>query len=563
MTATSVALAADLPPGGTFHDDDGNIFEPSIEAIAAAAITLGCNPPLNDQFCPDDAVTRGQMAAFIVRACDLTDDGGGNRFTDDDDSIFEADIDKLAAAGVTRGCNPPANTEFCPDDLITRAQMAAMLVRAYGYDDVGAGNRFTDDDGSIFETDIDKLYVAGVTKGCNPPANTQYCPDDPVTRGQMAAFLQRAEMLDPIVPPPAATPTLAVAASGLSSPVHVTAPAGDDRVFIVEKAGRIRILDGDTLIGTPFLDITSKVVNGAEQGLLSMAFHPDYASNGRFFVSYSSPAIPSSCTGATTCSHTSVVAEYAVSADPDVAATAETIILDTGQPYSNHNGGQIAFGPDGMLYIGFGDGGSGNDPLNNGQDPSNFLGSILRIDVDGAAPYEIPSDNPVIAGAAPETFAFGLRNPWRFSFDGDFLYIGDVGQGQVEEVDALPLSDAAGANFGWRRFEGTSCTGFGSCSSAGLTFPVEEYDHGEGCSVTGGVVYRGDELPQLDGHYFYADYCLDWVRSFRLVGGAAIDQMDWTSTFSGVNSISSFGTDAAGNLYIVSLSGTVYRVEAE
>jgi|GEM_PF-530469 len=562
LATNGVARAVELPPGGTFHDDDDSIFEASIEAIAAADITLGCNPPFNDRFCPTASVTRGQMAAFLVRALELGDDGGGDWFVDDDGSIFETDIDKLAAAGITRGCNPPDNTEFCPLQLITRGQMAAMLVRAYGYADPGAGDWFADDDGSIFEADIDRLFIAGVTNGCNPPANTNYCPGDPVTRGQMAAFLQRTEALAPIAAPPPAVPTLVVAASGFSSPVHVASPPGDDRLFVVEKAGRIEIVDDGAVLAEPFLDITDKVLDGGERGLLSMAFHPDYSSNGRFFVYYSSPEIPTSCSGPTSCDHTSVIAEYGVSGDDNLAAPDEKVILEVGQPYSNHNGGQIAFGPDGMLYIGFGDGGSGDDPLDNGQDPSTVLGSMLRIDVDGAAPYAVPADNPAIPGAAPETYAYGLRNPWRFAFDGDLLYIGDVGQGEIEEIDALPLNEAAGANFGWRRFEGSSCTGLGSCSTAGLTFPVTEYDHGDGCSVTGGVVYRGAALPQLTGHYFYADYCESWLRSFRLSGGVAVEATDWTATIGGTGSVVSFGVDGAGNLYLVSLSGTVYRVEA-
>ncbi len=563
--AGAAVAAAQLPPGGTFTDDNGNIFEPSIEAIAAEGITKGCNPPFNDRFCPDDPVTRGQMAAFLVRALGLVDDGGGNRFVDDDDSIFENDIDKLAAAGITFGCNPPDNTEFCPNDLITRAQMAAMLVRGYGYTDPGAGNWFVDDDNSIFQGDIDRLYVAGVTKGCNPPTNDRYCPADNVTRGQMAAFIQRAEGLAPIVPPPAVTPTLAVVASGFSSPVHVTSPPGDDRLFVVEKAGRIEIVDGGTTLGTPFLDITSKVTSGGEKGLLSMAFHPDYAGNGRFFVYYSSPDIPSSCGGASSCNHTSVIAEYQVSGDPNVASTAETVILEVGQPYSNHNGGQLEFGPDGYLYIGLGDGGSGDDPLNAAHNTSNLLGSILRIDVDSGSPYSSPSSNPFVGvSGADEIWAYGLRNPWRFSFDEDTIYIGDVGQNAVEEIDAVTIADGTGADFGWRTFEGSSCTGNdASCSTTGLTFPVLEYSHSDGCSVTGGRVYRGTELPDLVGHYFYADYCSTWIRSFRLSGTTAADQTDWTSTLGGIASITSFGEDGLGNLYVVSLGGTIYRLEAE
>jgi hypothetical protein len=177
---------------GRFRDDDGNIHEPNIESIAAAGITKGCNPPTNDRFCPDDSVTRGQMAAFLVRALGLTDNGGGDRFVDDDGSTFETDIDRLATAGITKGCNPPKNDRFCPDDTVTRGQMAAFLVRAFGYTDSGGGDLFVDDDGSTFETDIDRLGTAGITKGCNPPANTRFCPNDRVSRAQMASFLARA-----------------------------------------------------------------------------------------------------------------------------------------------------------------------------------------------------------------------------------------------------------------------------------------------------------------------------------------------------------------------------------
>ncbi|HSJ34908.1 MAG TPA: S-layer homology domain-containing protein [Acidimicrobiia bacterium] len=185
---------------GTFTDDDGNVHESNIEAIAAEGITRGCNPPVNDLFCPSDPVTRGQMAAFLVRAMGYTDDGGGDRFTDDDNSVFKSDIDKLATAGVTLGCNPPANTRFCPDTFVSRGQMAAFLVRAMGYTDDGGGDRFTDDDNSVFESDIDKLATASVTLGCNPPANTRFCPTELVLRDQMASFLARALNLQPITP---------------------------------------------------------------------------------------------------------------------------------------------------------------------------------------------------------------------------------------------------------------------------------------------------------------------------------------------------------------------------
>jgi hypothetical protein len=200
------AALAELPPGGTFLDDDGNIHEGSIEAIAAAGITRGCNPPVNDLYCPSDPVNRGQMAAFLTRALGLTE-RLDNPFTDDDGSVFEADIERMAAAGITMGCNPPTNDQFCPDAYVTRGQMAAFLVRAFAYADAGTGDLFTDDDGLVFESDIDRLATAGVPRGCNPPVNDEFCPNSPVSRDQMASFLTRALELDPIVPPPSTSST--------------------------------------------------------------------------------------------------------------------------------------------------------------------------------------------------------------------------------------------------------------------------------------------------------------------------------------------------------------------
>jgi hypothetical protein len=217
-----LALAASA--AGTFSDDDGNVHEGNIEAIAAEGITRGCNPPVNDLYCPSDPVTRGQMAAFLVRAMGYTDDGGGDRFTDDDDSVFEDDIDKLATAGVTFGCNPPANTRFCPDAFVTRGQMAAFLVRAMGYTDDGGGDRFTDDDDSVFEADIDKLATAGVTLGCNPPTNTRFCPTELVLRDQMASFLARALGLQPIVPSTTSTTTTSTTEPGELAPPQSMGP---------------------------------------------------------------------------------------------------------------------------------------------------------------------------------------------------------------------------------------------------------------------------------------------------------------------------------------------------
>lgn len=348
--------------------------------------------------------------------------------------------------------------------------------------------------------------------------------------------------------------------SGLAQPLFVTSPPRDvSRLFIVEKGGRIRILKWGALLGTPFLDISSLVSGGSEQGLLGLAFHPRYAENGYFFVNYTDSA------GRT------VVARYRVSANPDVAdPSSATVILQVSQPYANHNGGHLAFGPDGYLYIGLGDGGSAGDPQGNAQNPAVLLGKMLRIDVDAASPYGIPPSNP-FAGAGPpldEIWALGLRNPWRYSFDrinGD-LYIADVGQNRFEEINFQAAGFAGGANYGWNVVEGNGhCYPSGSsCDPSPYVNPVHEYDHSQGCSVTGGYVYRGCKMPDLHGTYFYGDFCSGFVRTFRVVGGVATDHQDRTAELesSGVSidSISSFGEDARGELYIVDFGGEIFRI---
>jgi glucose/arabinose dehydrogenase len=345
-------------------------------------------------------------------------------------------------------------------------------------------------------------------------------------------------------------------ATGLAFPLALTAPPGDPRLFIVEKDGRIRIVRDGALLERPFLDVSSLVSRGSEQGLLGLAFDPDYSSNGRFFVNYSD-----------TEGDTRVVA-YRVSGDPDLAdaATAE-ILLTIEQPFSNHNGGHLTFGPDGFLYIAMGDGGSGGDPQGNGQDRLDLLGSLLRIDVRGASGYTIPPDNPFagMADARPELWDIGLRNPWRFSFDrgtGD-LYIADVGQNEREEINVALASTGGGhgANYGWNIMEGTACFVGTECDTSGLVLPVLEYGHSEGCSVTGGYVYRGSAIPDLAGHYFYADFCEGWVRSFRFAGGAVTAERDWPELAPG-GQVPSFGEDAAGELYVLDAGGTVYRIVA-
>lgn len=340
---------------------------------------------------------------------------------------------------------------------------------------------------------------------------------------------------------------------GLSNPVYLTAPKDDARLFLVEQVGRIRIVKNGALLATPFLDLTSRVVSGGERGLLSMAFDPAYATNGRFYVYY---------TGA---QGDIFVDRFTVSANPDVANTTSTqVITIQHRANSNHNGGLLLFGPDGMLYMGTGDGGGAGDVPNNAQNTEVLLGKLLRLNV-ASLPYTIPSGNPFVNQAgADEIWAYGLRNPWRYAFDTPTdgttpkLYIADVGQGAREEVNAVDAS-TAGRNYGWRTMEGTACYNPSSgCSQSGLTLPVIEYDHSQGCSITGGFVYRGAAIPELRGHYFYSDYCSGWLRSFRLTGTTAADRREWS--IGNVGSVTSFGVDAAGELYILSSNGRVYRL---
>jgi glucose/arabinose dehydrogenase len=356
--------------------------------------------------------------------------------------------------------------------------------------------------------------------------------------------------------PPAGTVPVALqeVASGLSFPLYLTSPPGDERLFIVQKGGAIRVVKAGALLEAPFLDLTGQVSTGNEQGLLGLAFPPAYGTTGRFVVHYTDGA------GNTR------ISLFQVSADPDRADPAsESLVYAATQPFANHNGGQIAFGPEGYLYIGLGDGGSGGDPLGNGQSLSEPLGSILRIDLDGGVPYAVPPDNPFVGteGAVPEVWSYGLRNPWRFSFDratGD-LYIGDVGQSQWEEVNRSAAAEGSGrgVNYGWSRMEGSHCFQGDGCDQTGLTLPVLEYSHGSGCSVTGGYVYRGTAIPDLQGHYFYADFCQGWVRSFRADGGVVSEEADWPTLRPG-GGIPSFGEDAAGELYVLSAEGRVFKI---
>jgi glucose/arabinose dehydrogenase len=351
-------------------------------------------------------------------------------------------------------------------------------------------------------------------------------------------------------------------ATGLDQPVHAAAPPGDARVLVVERPGRVRIVKDGALLAAPFLDLAERVGSaGQEQGLLSIAFHPAFATNGRFFVAYTDLA------GAL------VIAELVVgAATPDRAepSTARVLLTIPHPGATNHNGGQLAFGKDGFLYAGTGDGGGAGDRPGNAQDTGVLLGKLLRLDVDGARPYAIPPGNPGFA--APEVWSYGLRNPWRFSFDrttGD-LYMGDVGQSSWEEVNFQPVGATGGQNYGWNLVEGDGhCFGAADCAAPGLTLvrPVAEYPTANGCAVTGGFVYRGAALPSLTGTYLYGDFCTGEVLAFRMSGGRATGQGDVTAALGGaLPLLSSFGEDGAGELLAVQLDsaagGRVLRLVA-
>ena len=338
---------------------------------------------------------------------------------------------------------------------------------------------------------------------------------------------------------------------GLTRPVDLVSPAGDRRLFVVEQPGRIRIIENGRLLPTPFLDITGKVrSSGNEQGLLGLAFHPQYGSTGHLFVNY------------TDLNGDTQVERYSVGSDANRADPASAKrILSIDQPFGNHNGGQVLFGPDGMLYIPTGDGGSSGDPQGNGQDLGTLLGKILRIDVDRGDPYGVPSDNPFVgrAGARHEIWAYGVRNPWRIDFDraDGLVYVADVGQNAWEEVHVAPLAEA-GINYGWNRMEGAHCFRAESCDRAGLHIPQVEYPHPEGCSIAGGYVYRGSAVPSLAGHYFYGDFCQGFVRSFRYSDGAVTDRRSWS--LGDLGQSLAFGEDSEGEIYVLSMNGRVYRL---
>ncbi len=354
-----------------------------------------------------------------------------------------------------------------------------------------------------------------------------------------------------------AIPELALVevATGLDTPMAAASPPGDARLFIAERSGTIRILKNGSVSPLPFLTV-GDVSTCGEGGLLGLAFHPDYGTNGRFFVHY---------TGPNGGSIQSRIVEYHATPASDIADELPVrTILTLNQPQCNHNGGSISFGTDGYLYIPFGDGGKQGDPDGNAQNPHSWLGAILRIDIDGGVPYGIPPGNPYNgSNGALEVWATGVRNPFRSSIDsatGD-LYLGDVGQSSWEEISVGPAG-VGGLNFGWNTTEGNACFSPSvGCNKAGLRAPAVVYATGaEGRSVIGGHVYRGGAIPNLGGTYFYADFFSSWVRSFRMVGTSVQDQRDWTSSLGPVSTTVAFAEDGLGEMYVISFAGSVYKI---
>ena len=388
---------------------------------------------------------------------------------------------------------------------------------------------------------------------------------DPVANGSVTYLAMVAPATIDVPAPPstsavsviyAAAPPLrlglALVASGLAAPTFLGSPPGLADIYVVELPGRIRrVVNG--VPQAPVLDISSRVSTGGERGMLSMAFDPGFATNGHVYVCF-------------TDTNGDIAVERFTFPLPGGAAsateaTAVRVLTIPHRMFSNHNGGQLQFGLDGMLYVGTGDGGGGGDPLGSGQNLDTLLGKILRIDVS-SLPYKVPPGNPFVGqpGRRPEIWAFGLRNPWRFAFDDATrnLYIADVGQNVREEVNVV-ASDAAGLNYGWNIWEGTICYPSGtSCSPAGITTPLVEYDHGDGCSITGGYVYRGAALPEIAGRYFYSDFCNGWLRSFLVTNGVVTERTDWRIT--SVGNIQSFGVDSRKELYVLTSAGGVYQV---
>jgi glucose/arabinose dehydrogenase len=410
---------------------------------------------------------------------------------------------------------------------------------------VSAGCVAADQETASFEgaDDTDRA-LPSVTDAATsePPATTGPGDDEPPS----STTTESTVPLDPLQGLAAE-----LVADGFDQPVVVTSAPGSDDLFVVEREGIVRVVSDGTVAEQPFIDLRDQLLsNSIEQGLLGLAFHPDYADNRTFYAYWTDPDGDSRLARF-------LVADTGPGGTPTADPDSLEVVLEVDQPAERHNAGMLQFGPDGLLYLALGDGGSGGSTA---QDTTNPLGSILRLDVDGGDPYAIPDGNPF----GDEIWVYGLRNPWRFSIDepSGMVYIGDVGQERYEEIDVVALDDGAGTNFGWVEKEGTECFRSG-CATDGLTDPVLQYSHDEGCSVTGGLVYRGPAIPEFVGHYFYADWCGGLVRSFRLSGqGQVTDQFDWTDDLAALGQVTSFGVDHEGELLAVNWAGELYRIVA-
>ena len=452
-----------------------------------------------------------------------------------------------------QGNNPPAVAQVTVEAPVTTIAVGdSVQLQAVALD--ADGNALEDRTVEWASANIDVATVSatGMVTG-RSAGQSEISATVDTLRGTVAITVSSTQPPPPPPPPGGGSPGLEQIASGLAFPLGLTSPPGDQRLFVVEKGGTIRIIQDGTVLPDPFLDISGQVSDRPEQGLLGLAFFPDYASSGRFVVHYTD------LRGDTRIS-VLTVSQDSNRADPG----SETPILSVSQPGPAHNGGQILFGPDGMLYIGLGDGGSrGGDDDGRGQSLDDLLGSVLRIDVSSGTAYVVPGDNPFVGNpdARPEVWSYGLRNPWRFSFDratGD-LYIADVGETDWEEVDRARAADGAGSgvNYGWSVMEGPDCLREG-CDPSGLTLPTLAYGHDQGCSIVGGYVYRGEAVPSLQGQYLFGDFCQGWVRSFTAAAESP-EAVDQPGLSPGEN-ITSFGEDAAGELYVLTASGGVYKI---
>jgi len=389
------------------------------------------------------------------------------------------------------------------------------------------------------------------TRGADGQTSTTLQPPVVTTTG-VAPGTSTTTTTQPQLPSPTTIPledvVLRVQAidDGFSNPVLLVADPEGGPDLVVEQTGKIVKADGSG--HEAVLDISDDVVFGGEQGLLGLAFHPNFATNHLAYVAYVAAG------------PRSIVEQFEV-VNGVFEMSSRGVILEIDQPASNHNGGMIAFGPDGYLWIGMGDGGGANDQFGNGQDPTTLLGAMLRIavgvkDVD---PYGIPADNPYAGGSggAPEVWSIGLRNPWRFAFDGDDVWIADVGQNDIEEVNVASATIPK-LNYGWPIMEGSSCFR-GACDADGLTLPIAEYSHSDGCSITGGVVYRGDLIPSFRGQYLYSDYCSGRLWSVSKSG----DVVDWSTSVGALKNPTGFGTGSDGEVYIVTQPGTLLKITTE